>query len=205
LSETNKSLDQNTFSSLSRLYLFALGIIAFLVLISQIFIQSALDRNQFDAKIINIAGKQRMLSQKISKSILLWDSPLKNNRNHFQELNIALVEWEKAHVLLKDNLNSLPNSSKKEKLKKQFFEVDLEIKELLEISSKIKKHIGYNDDETDKWIKSFILKEPSFLNQMNLYVNYYENYASQKIKLIKRIEFIAFIFLLLLLCFEFKG
>jgi len=108
------SLDVKTFSSLSKIYLLALGFIAFLVLISQIFIQRALSDNDYDAQIINIAGKQRMLSQKISKCVLLLQTNLIVGRDTKKELNDALSEWLKAHNLLRNNLIDLPNTSGKQ-------------------------------------------------------------------------------------------
>lgn len=181
----------------------ALGIIAILVFISQLFIQRALDNKAYDAKIINIAGKQRMLSQKISKAILLLDSPVNLSRNTNTELNEAIKEWASAHQLLKNNLNSLPESLKKKKLSKHFFEVDLEIKELLTISEKIKANLNTNPEEAKVWTTAFLNKESRFLVIMNQYVNDYEAYASAKVKTIKKIEYIAFIFLIALLFIEF--
>ena len=200
---TKESLDAKTFSTLSKVYMIALGFIAFLVIITQIFIQGALSNNDFDAQIINIAGKQRMLSQKISKTILLWNSPLQITRDNNKELNNALNEWNNAHSFLKNNLESLPKSSRKTNLEKIFFEVNLEINELLLISKKIQNSIHTNEAESNKWITAFIKKEPAFLTKMNEYVYTYEAYASWKINSIKRIEYIAFCLLLLLLLAEF--
>lgn len=189
----------------------ALGIIAILVLISQIFIQGALDNKAYDAKIINLAGKQRMLSQRISKTILLLDSPINLNRDLNSELNEALKEWASAHIILKNNLNSLPKSIKKKKLSSHFFEVDLEIKELFAISQKIKANLNFNNTktitsnkkDTKIWTTAFLNKEAGFLLKMNKYVNEYESYASSKIKTIKKIEYVAFFFLIGLLFIEF--
>ena len=180
----------------------ALGIIAFLVLIIQIFIQQALAGNEYDAKIINIAGKQRMLSQKISKAILLLDSNINLSRNTNKELTDALAEWSLAHQVLKNNLNSLPESLKKQKLSKQFFEIDLEIQELLTISNKIKNNLGINPAETKIWTTAFLNKEARFLINMNQYVNFYEEYAFAKIKTIKKIELYTFVILITLLLIE---
>jgi len=135
------SLDNKTFSSLSKIYLLALGIIAFLVLVSQIFIQRALSGNEYDAQIINIAGKQRMLSQKISKHILLLNSKIALNTNNNKELSEAINEWITAHNLLRNNLISIPESQKKQRLKILFESVDIEIKELFNLSEEIRNAI----------------------------------------------------------------
>jgi len=51
-----------------RRYAFALSIVAILSLASQVVIQSTLARNDDDSRVVNIAGRQRMLSQKIAKA-----------------------------------------------------------------------------------------------------------------------------------------
>ncbi len=200
----NNTLDYDTFKSLKKLYIIALSIIAFLVFISQIFIQRAIADNDYDANIINIAGKQRMLSQKISKGILLSiNQDINANRNVKDELSKAVLEWKKAHSLLKNNLNSLNNSERKKILEKQFSKVTIEINELLNIYEHLEMPVEFNKEEKLQWIAAFIEKEPGFLNEMNQYVNDYEKYASSKVQSIKLIEYGAFGLLILLLLFEF--
>ena len=60
-----------SFKNLRRLYIFALLTIAITVLLSQLLIQYNLHSQLSDSKIINISGKQRMLSQKLTKEILI--------------------------------------------------------------------------------------------------------------------------------------
>ncbi len=196
------SLDVKTFSSLSKIYLLALGIIAFLVLISQIFIQRALSDNDYDAQIINIAGKQRMLSQKISKCILLLKTNIPIERNIEKELNSALNEWISSHNILRNNLINLPKTEGKKTLQKLYKEVDLEIKELFNLSQTIQTSISKNKSTYDYATKSFLEKESSFLKKMNAYVYGYETYASEKIKNIKVVESVTFVLVLILLLFE---
>ena len=59
-----------SFIKLKRMYLFAFISIAIAVILSQILIQYNLNKQQNDSRIINTSGKQRMLSQKITKGIL---------------------------------------------------------------------------------------------------------------------------------------
>ena len=68
--KNDNSLDQTTFDKLSRLYIIALSTIALSVIISQIFIHKHLQTQQTDSTVINIAGRQRMLSQKLTKEIV---------------------------------------------------------------------------------------------------------------------------------------
>ena len=67
MTKNGNSLDQRTFDKLSRLYIIALSTIALSVIISQILIRKHLDDQQSDSTVINVAGRQRMLSQKLTK------------------------------------------------------------------------------------------------------------------------------------------
>src|SRR5258708_20451701 len=58
---------------LTILYICALSSVALLAILGQIVIQTAIQQQGSDALVINIAGRQRMLSQKISKEPLIID------------------------------------------------------------------------------------------------------------------------------------
>ena len=58
---------------ISRLYLLALTALALLSVGGQVLVQRSLKSQLSDSRVINIAGRQRMLSQKICKALLLLD------------------------------------------------------------------------------------------------------------------------------------
>jgi two-component system, NarL family, sensor histidine kinase DegS len=60
----------NRFSRLGTWYILALSAIAIVAVIGQALIQNHLTKQRNDAHVVNIAGKQRMLSQRISKTLL---------------------------------------------------------------------------------------------------------------------------------------
>ena len=68
---TPRSLDQDTFNRLRRLYIIALGAIAISLIASQILIRKHLNDQENDSRLVNVAGRQRMLSQKLNKEVLL--------------------------------------------------------------------------------------------------------------------------------------
>lgn len=55
---------------LTRLYIIALSMVALLSIIGQGLVQFSLYQQSNDSRIINIAGRQRMLSQRLSKAAL---------------------------------------------------------------------------------------------------------------------------------------
>ena len=79
-SETNKAFD---FKKLKLRYVFALITIAVTVILSQFLIQYNINTQLNDSRLINISGKQRMLSQKIVKEILIlnaFSDPIKTQK-----------------------------------------------------------------------------------------------------------------------------
>lgn len=69
--ENGQRLQANRFARLGTWYILALSTVASVIIIGQLLIQLHLRDQQSDAHVINVAGKQRMLSQKISKLVLL--------------------------------------------------------------------------------------------------------------------------------------
>ena len=69
-----EQLDSATFSRLRRLYVLALGAIALAIVSGQLLIQDHLRKQTDDSRVVNVAGRQRMLSQRITKQVLLLNT-----------------------------------------------------------------------------------------------------------------------------------
>ncbi len=109
-----KMNNRNPANRLTKLYVIALGVIACLVILSQVVVQRALVRQESDAPVINIAGRQRMLSQKLAKTVLAVDEILDHcddaERRRFvqcdefeagiDDLREVLRRWTRSHVAL---------------------------------------------------------------------------------------------------------
>ena len=67
-----QSLDKITFNRLTRLYIIALSAIALSIVISHLIIDYQISNQKKDSYLINISGRQRMLSQKLSKETFLF-------------------------------------------------------------------------------------------------------------------------------------
>ena len=108
-------------------YIFSLSAIALLSILSYILMQVNISNQSDDSRVINIAGRQRMLSQELSKSVLyLQKLESTNDREKLiDEIKRILSEWEKAHNGLKFGNVALgvpgDNSSK---VKEMFSEIE---------------------------------------------------------------------------------
>src|SRR5947207_9078703 len=84
---------------LTLLYISALSAVALLAIVGQIAIQFAIQQQAGSALVMNVAGRQRMLSQKISKAALIieFTSDPTGRVAHVQELEQAGDLWKRAH------------------------------------------------------------------------------------------------------------
>lgn len=89
---------------LTILYIAALGLIALLTIVGQILVQQAIFRLEGDSRIVNIAGRQRMLSQRLTRFALeLTFSEREGKREidrseHTSKIRDDLDVWSKNHV-----------------------------------------------------------------------------------------------------------
>ena len=97
---------------LNQRYLVVLVLVALLVLLNQILVQPPLLQLTTDAPVINIAGRQRMLSQRLAKAALALGGAADevDRRRHRAELGHVLRLWSVSHNGLRhgDRALSLP-------------------------------------------------------------------------------------------------
>ena len=105
---TKQSLDKLTFNRLTRLYMLALSAIAFSIIISHVIIDYQISNQKKDSYLINLSGRQRMLSQKIAKEAFLIqneeDIDKRNQIVPFLKKTISI--WKISHFILIENENS---------------------------------------------------------------------------------------------------
>ncbi|NIA06137.1 MAG: response regulator [Actinobacteria bacterium] len=80
-------------------YLIALSLIALLSISAYTLVRLAVYRQASDAPVINLSGRQRMLSQKIAKEALLLaqSQDMKMRQHHRQSLSASVSSWTQVH------------------------------------------------------------------------------------------------------------
>ena len=86
------------FNRLRRSYLIALSLVALTFLLEFVLVEQFLEDQRGDAEIINVAGRQRMLSQRIAKSFM---GPGGRSRDTDRK------QWTDSHDWLKNNIREL--------------------------------------------------------------------------------------------------
>lgn len=92
---------ETALSRFRRTYVLALGLVAILAISGQSLVQDELGAQLSSAEVINIAGRQRMLSQRLTKTALLIvrSDPARAEAAR-AELEVDLASWERAHERL---------------------------------------------------------------------------------------------------------
>lgn len=87
---------------LTKYYVCALSAVALLSIAGQFVVQSQLARQSHDSTVVNLAGRQRMLSQRVGKcaAILAAATPAVDARPYLDELRSTLPIWRRNHLAM---------------------------------------------------------------------------------------------------------
>ena len=202
-----EAADKITFKNLRRLYFFALWTIAITIILSQILVQYNLKQQLSDSKIINISGKQRMLSQKIVKEVLILNYVSDTvSFSQISHLKSVLTLWKNNQNALENGSDSLAFPKEKSKTLDKLY---LEIKPSFSSIVKAADLFLFNLEQkktaaTNQKLVQVILKnEGVFLSKMNEIVSQYDLEAHEKVTEQRKIEYWIFAFTLFVLLLEF--
>ncbi len=204
-----ESLDLQTFKRLSRIYSIAFGAIVLFTIGGQFLIQRYLSAQVNDSKIINISGRQRMLSQKLAKEIVLLTHVENTAAKQTILTNIkgTLTLWKRSHEELRAyNTSNTTNSENKQSIDSMFVILSPHFNTIYSNSKKalfLGKKDTLNSYQLSNHLDVIIENEPLFLKQMDAIVSAYEQDAKQRVSQLKRMEVFLFIGIILILLLEF--
>jgi len=179
--------------------------IFFILLMSSIVITTIYlnNKNEKDAMIINIAGKQRMLTQNISKNIFyLYSNPtasLNELNSSIEEFIYNLQSLRGDHNLLK--LKKAPTfqidqqTTLVEKLWIDFYADVSEFKELI-VKNPSKK-------ELSTLVEAIYTKNTKLLHEVDGLVSLHTIYSENKISFLKNIQYLFALLMVLLIIYSF--
>jgi hypothetical protein len=182
--------------------------IFFIILMTSIIITTIYlnEKNKKDAQVINIAGKQRMLTQKISKNIFYI---YHNNNQIYNELDNATIEFIY-------NLNSLKNGNDElgiykaptNEIEKQIAKVELLWNNFYLTINEFKNIIDSKDDINEEKFKNTIdsiyIMNTTLLNEVNILVSMYTSHMEEKSDYLKTIQYIFGLIILFLMMYSFN-
>ncbi len=201
----------NPSNRLKKLYVFALALIACLTISSQIVIQSALHRQDSDAPVINIGGRQRMLSQRLTKAALALqlvpdDEQL---RARTAELREVIELWSRSHETLqhRDTVSHLPGNNSP-RVAAGFARIEPHYRAMyaaalaLLVTTKDATIQGLDRASMQDDLAVILEHESMFLRGMNDIVFSYDAEAQTRVNWLKRTELILMSITLVVLLLE---
>ena len=195
------------FDKLGRFYILALSAIAFSILFSQLVVQNYIGKQQNYSRTINVAGRQRMLSQKISKIALqlAYFQNTDSQKPLLTDLQETLDLWVQSHegLLHGDEALGLPGTETEDILE-MYKKVYPHYEPIVEsVKSIIKKRLADPDSDIKEEVNVTLENEDSFLAAMDAIVFAYDTEAQAKIIRLKNIEVGLLILSLTIILIEF--
>ena len=208
----NFDLDQKSRQKFSRLgtwYILALSAIAIVSIAGQVLIQRHLADQVNDSQVVNLAGKQRMLSQRISKIVLMLgaDQSLTERQEILTDLTDATHMWSVSQEGLQHGNDSLHlpgwNSPT---VASHFKYIDSSYRQMYSSAASI---IGVLQreplaalPELEPHIAKILLREGEFLAGMDSIVRQFALEANAKVTSLRRMEYLLLIISLVVIIAE---
>jgi hypothetical protein len=194
-------------------YILALSTIALLALLGQIVIQSTLQQQSSDALVINIAGRQRMLSQRLSKAALALEvfpgasARLQNAR----ELREVTQLWQRSQEGLQHGDAALGLPGKNSPVVQQLFaSIDPAYRIMVQASGELLRLALVDDNHASSVpvsaflpaLQRILSAQAGFLTGMDHIVTQYQLEAQDHVVHQRILELILFVLTLLVLLLE---
>lgn len=192
-------------------YLLTVGTIFAIIIFSQITIQSLIENQENDGLIVNVSGRQRMLSQKMAKaalSIQLNSDNEEERTRRIEELSWSVHLWDKTHQAMLHQTDALgfpiENSEHVQELLLAANVFHEEIKQAA--NSLISPNLSPSTIEAH--VQTILAKEDIYLPIIDEVTNSYANASKNRNNALQRIEWmlslLAFSLLFLELVFIFR-
>ncbi len=207
---SSPKISKSRFNRIGRFYLLALSGIAAIIVISQALIQMHISKQQNDSVIINIAGRQRMLSQNISKQVLQLVAS--NSREEtaalVEKLNTTVDLWERSHLALLDGDTSIgiEQHINSDSISGMFEVIEVPFNNILVNTRAITRTLSKNPELQSDVVpnaRMVLSNEDKFLVGMDQIVYQYQQEAEAKISRLQIIELILFMVALTIIVLEF--
>ena len=197
------------FERLGVLYALALSGIAITMIVSQVYLQDYISQQKNNSHIINLAGRQRMLSQKISKVALQLGTTSEpaQRKVYANELADAIDLWTTSHQTLLSNgeVLGITNPERSvidtlyQTLNPSYTAIVTSAQQLL---TQLRQSPSASLNLLQPHIDSILQNEPAFLEVMDNIVFQYDDEAQSRILYLKNIELVLLAVALTMILFE---
>jgi len=183
--------------NLSLLYMAALFALALLLVCGYFLVDAALARQSSDSRVINIAGRQRMLSQKLSKDALVIGSEADPVRraSYAAQLRESLDLWTSSQNGLRggDAEAELPGGDSA-RISEMFAAIEPHYTAMIEAGNRLlaisaaADPNAFNRSESAPPVEKILANEAQYLQGMNEIVFEYEREATARVARLRQIQ-----------------
>lgn len=189
-------------SRFTRLYVVALTTVALLSITGQVLVQRSLQRQRGDSTVVNIAGRQRMLSQRLTKAVLAWNQATSaaDRTARADEIQTTLELWQRSHAGLQAGDAALqlpPNSSPV--VAAQFASIEPIFQQMVSAAAEFTTAA---EQDRPRLLAQLLTAEPPFLSAMDTIVFQLDREARARVASLQRIEWGLLSLTLLVLAVE---
>lgn len=195
-------LDKSVASSLTRFYIVALCVVAMLTISGLFLIRRTINNLNHDSRMVNVAGRQRMLSQRLTKLAILNVKSIDHSDS--VKFDSLLKIWKNSHVNLADKKLPVENGL----VTWKSATLDSMFMDLTPVFDTIYHNLNFvNNAATPASAKQQALdavlkNEPLFLAKMDKIVFQFDKESFQRLENLERIEWILDIMTILVLFAE---
>ncbi len=184
----------------------ALAFNALTLISSSFLMQYAISSNDGDSRVINLSGRQRMLSQRLTKCVLALERPTFQGveHQHLKELVESLASWKAVHLGLQrgDEKLGLPQQENSTEIKALFAELEPFYTAMLNELERLLRVGTFNPAAMHTTAEVMLTNEPRFLSLMDKITFQFDKEAKGEISSLQRLEMIVLVIGLLILAFE---
>ncbi|WPP50314.1 sensor histidine kinase [Catalinimonas niigatensis] len=188
-------LHQRIFKTLSIRYLIALSTIAFMILLSNLLIQHKLHQLLNDSRVINVAGRQSMLSQRLSNAAikLKTASSAQEHAEIACELQTTLELLTRSHAaLLNSDPQMLVEAKNSEETNRLYQNIDPAYSQIVmhgyNLYNLLISRQAYDTTKVNTHINAILSQENVFLSGMDAIVNQYDLESRAKVDSLIEVE-----------------
>lgn len=199
---TPSQLDRQVARRLTRFYVIALTIIAVLTVSGLLFIKHTINNHYDDSRVLNVAGRQRMFSQRLTKLALLRISGVPAaDKVQFGSL---LTSWSNSHLQLRAGSLSMEKVyavRKSEAIDRMFTRID-------PVFQSIRTSLMRIDDprtsltEKQRALETILRDEPAYLQQMDDIVFRFDDESLRRVRYLEQVEWLLGITTLIVVLIE---
>jgi signal transduction histidine kinase len=187
---TLNQLDRQVAHRLTQYYILALTLVAILTVSGLWFVKRTLRDLDDDGRVVNVAGRQRMLSQRLTKLAVLQTQSIPHaDRGDFGKL---LTLWYESHEQLRNGMLRM----EKEYVVRKSPQLDAMFNQVQAVFGVMYQNLRIIHSEqaraTDKAaaLQVVLDKEPRFLNQMDAIVFQFDAESLKRLQYLERIEWL---------------